>query len=82
MGAFVSLRLGAVERVEASVKAGVKGSGVGKRRKKSWVAPPSKVGQVVLHQQGLLLGGKRLSHLSFLSTPLARAHAEQRQRES
>ena len=71
-----------MERVEAGVEAGVKGGGVGGGCNESGVAPPSKVGQVVLHQQGLLLGGKRLSHLAFLGAPLARAHAEQRQRAS
>jgi len=71
-----------MEGVEAGVEAGVKGGGVGGRRGKSGVAPPSKLGQVVLHQQGLLLGGKRLSHLWFLSTPLTRARVEQRQHGS
>ena len=56
--------------------------GVGGGGDESGVAAPSKVGQVVLHQQGLLLGGKRLSHLSFLSAPLDQACARRRQRES
>ena len=82
MGVFVALRLGVVEGVEAGVKAGIKGGGVGGGGDESGVAPPSKVGQVVLHQQGLLLGGKRLSHLAFLGAPVVQACARRRQRGS